>query len=642
MGFDLAHAMSFPRASASTLPVLYAEAARLFGKLPAFATRRKALEWQPVTFDELYAEGCALATALIVLGVEPGEHVGLFADNRYEWILCDYGVQLCGAADVPRGTDINDDEIVYILNHAEVKVCIVADGALAGRIGALAARIPALRHLILISEDGKPEPSQVAKPTRSHLKELLANGVAQRKSGDRRVEQRMAQVRESDTFTLIYTSGTTGTPKGVMLTHANILSQIRNIDIDINCTDRVLSLLPVWHVYERVFEMIAISRGCCTYYTSPKHLAEDLQNVQPTFMGSAPRLWESLHQRILKTVAASHPVRRTLFHTAYFLAHHYKESVFHLRGRKLRLQPGKVLPHCLGYLMHAMRWLLLLPWYGFFNAAVLERLRLSVGGAFKGSVSGGGALPKAVDQFFNYLGIPVLEGYGLTETSPVLAVRTPGNLVIGTVGPLLPQTRIRIVDPETGALLYPNPDLPYDGLGVQGEIQVQGPQVMSGYYRNPEATARAFSGDWFRTGDLGMMTANGCLKIVGRCKDTIVLSSGENVEPLPIENCLQQSPLIEHAVLVGQDQKFIGALVVPATDTTANMSSAEIKAAVTADIRARVSAQTGYKKYELIHAVGILPEPFSVGEELTQLLKPRRDVIVRKYEHLIRELYHGH
>ncbi|MCD8481715.1 MAG: AMP-binding protein [Verrucomicrobia bacterium] len=245
---------------------------------------------------------------------------------------------------------------------------------------------------------------------------------------------------------------------------------------------------------------------------------------------------------------------------------------------------------------HAARWLLLLPWYGFFNAAVLERLRMVVGGSFKGSVSGGGALPTAVDRFFNYLGIPVLEGYGLTETSPVLAVRTPGKLVIGTVGPLLADTEVRIVDPENNAILYPDSTVPDLGCGRQGEIQVKGPQVMKGYYHNDSATEQAFSEGWFRTGDLGLVTWNHCLKIVGRCKDTIVLSSGENVEPLPIENTLQQSALIEHIMLVGQDKKFIGALIVPAKDTTADLDQETLHQALAAELRTKISPARGYKK----------------------------------------------
>ncbi|TVP81838.1 MAG: long-chain fatty acid--CoA ligase, partial [Puniceicoccaceae bacterium] len=401
-------------ATGNHLAELYANAGNLFGDLPAFATRKGALCWEPVSFRELYDQGLDLATALIDLGVEAREHVGLLGDNRFEWILADYGVQLCGAADVPRGRDVTDRELEYILEHAGAKVSFVETRQLLQRIKPLRDKLPRLQTLILLEPVGSAPEGVLL------LADLLERGRKLRRQGDRRAEARMAQIRSDDLFTLIYTSGTTGVPKGVMLTHANIISQVKNIRMDIRCTDRVLSILPIWHVYERVFEILAISRGCCTYYTSPRHLAEDLANVEPTFMGSAPRLWENLHQRILKRAREAHPVRRALFHTAYFLAHHYQESVFYLTGRHLHLRPVNPCMHAAAMVFHALRWFILLPWYGFFNAAVLEKLRLIVGGAFHASVSGGGALPREVDQFFNYLGIPVLEGYGLTETSPVL------------------------------------------------------------------------------------------------------------------------------------------------------------------------------------------------------------------------------
>lgn len=621
------------RATGRHLAELYAHAAEVFGDLPAFATRKEALRWEPVSFRELYERGLCLATALIDLGVEAREHVGLLGDNRYEWILADYGVQLCGAADVPRGRDVTDREIEYILDHAEARVSFVETRQLLQRIEPLRGKLPHLRTLILL------EPVDEAPEGVLRLADLLTRGTALRAEGDRRAEERVAGVRGEDLFTLIYTSGTTGVPKGVMLTHANMISQVENIRMDIRCTDRVLSILPVWHVYERVFEMLSISRGCCTYYTNPRHLAEDLANVEPTFMGSAPRLWENLHQRILKRAREAHPVRRALFHTAYFLAHHYKESVFYLTRRHLFLKPVHPVKAAAGMVFHALRWFLLLPWYGFFNAAVLEKLRLVVGGQFRASVSGGGALPREVDQFFNYLGIPVLEGYGLTETSPVIAVRTEKKLVIGTVGILLPDTSVRIADPDTGKMLYPDESDPHLGRGRQGEIEVKGPQVMRGYYKDKEATNRAFHDDWFRTGDLGLVTFNDCLRIVGRCKDTIVLSSGENLEPGPIEARLGQSDLIEHIMVVGQDRRFLTALIVPTQRASAEFDEKALRDALAKEIRERVSTDKGFKAYELIRDFRILPDDFSVGDELTNLQKLKRHVVAEKHRELIDSMY---
>jgi len=631
------------RITAPNLAELYGKAGSVYADMPAFATRRAALNWEPVTFRDLYERGCALATSLIELGVGPRERIGLLGDNRFEWILADYAVQLCGAADVPRGRDVTDDEIRFIFRHAGVSVAFVETEQLQERLLRLRGELPELREIILL------DPRGAAAQGTLRLEDLVARGRALREGGNRDVEARVAQVREDDLFTLIYTSGTTGEPKGVMLTHANMISQIDGIPLDMRCTDRALSILPVWHIFERVFEMLAISRGCCTYYSHVRTLGEDMENVQPTFMGSAPRMWENLHERILSRVEKAHPVRRALFHTAYFLSHHYQDSVFFLRGRSLDLRGRSLAENAALSVYHALRWLILLAPYGFFNAAVLEKLRMVVGGCLRASISGGGALPKEVDQFFNYIGIPVLEGYGMTETAPTISVRTPARLVIGTVGPLLPRTEVRIVCLETGRTLYPDRSRPDLGRGRKGEIAVQGPQVMKGYYRNPEATTRALRDGWMHTGDIGLITFNDCLKIVGRCKETIVLRSGENLEPAPIEMRLVQSPLIEHAVVVGQDCKHVFALIVPSlagcaarglkAGTLAELVSLEpVRVLLSQEIRELISERNGFKPHERIHGFELLPQPFQVGMELTGLFKIKRHVVTEKYRHEIEAL----
>ena len=632
------------RLTGAHLAELYGRAAETFGDLPAFATRCGPGNWKPVSFRELYDRGRCLAAALIDLGVEARSHVGLLGDNRLEWILADYGVQLCGAADVPRGADVTDKEIAFIFEHAGVSVAFVETVALRDRVLKLRDRLPRLKEIIVL--DPKAKPAEGARC----LADLIEHGRRLREEGDRRVEERVAGLRPDDLFTLIYTSGTTGTPKGVMLTHANMISQLERIPLEVCCTDRIVSVLPVWHIFERVFEMLAISRGCCTYYSSVRTLSDDMRDVEPTFMGSAPRLWESVHQRILKRVKQSHPVRRALFHTAYFLSHYYKESVFFLRRRAMVLEHRPWWKTATIAVFHAVRWFLLLPWYGFFNAAVLEKLRLVVGGAFKGSVSGGGALSREVDQFFNYIGIPVLEGYGLTESSPVIAVRTPEKLVIGTVGPVIPDTELRIVCLDTGRDLYPDPGRKGGGRGLRGEVVVRGPQVMKGYYRNREATEASLRDGWLHTGDIGLVTYNDCLRIVGRCKETIVLSSGENLEPAPIEMRLLQSVLVEQCMVVGQDRKAPGVLVVPSLEGFAERGLAvatrgeligkrEARDLMHSAIREQVSERDGFKAFERIHIFAFLEEPFSTDDELTSLFKLKRHVVAEKYKEVIESMY---
>jgi long-chain acyl-CoA synthetase len=632
------------RILAPNLAELYKRAANRYESLPAFAKRRSELDWEPVSFRELYEKGLDLATGLIDLGVEAREHVGLFGDNRFEWILTDYGVQFCGAADVPRGGDVTDDELVYIINHANVKVAFVETEKLQNRVLQLRDQMPVLEEIIVMDPD-----AETGKGVHK-MQDLIDKGSELRFQGDLRAENRMANIKPDDLFTLIYTSGTTGKPKGVMLTHANMTSQMKVIPIRLDCTDRVLSILPIWHIFERVFEMYTISCGVCTYYTSIRTLGDDLKNVEPTFMGSAPRLWENLHERILKKVSQAHPMRRLLFKIAYFLGKQYSESIYHLKGNNLKLTPSSELIRMLTLPLHMLRWLVVVPWYGFFNAAVLEPIRLSAGGSLKATISGGGALPVEIDKFFNYIGIPVLEGYGMTETSPVLAVRLPEQLVVGTVGPPVYNTEIKIVDLETRRVLYPDQSDPEKGRGKRGEIWIRGPQVMKGYYKEPEKTADTIEDGWLKTGDLGMITFNDCLKILGRSKATIVLSSGENLEPEPIEMRLNQSPYIANSMLVGQDKKHVGALIElnPEefariginTSSLAELSeNEEVNKIIRDEIKKIISVHYGFKRFEQIQHFHLLSKSFEVGDELTNLYKLKRHVISDKYEDLIEEMY---
>ena len=632
------------RIVAENLALLYGEAAKRFGRMPAFATRESALRWHPVSYSELYEQGLNLATGLIDLGVQARDHVGLFGDNRFEWMLADYGVQLCGAADVPRGRDVSNAELKYIIDHAGIKVSFVETKKLATRLLNLKDELPNLEKIIML--DTKADiPEGVLS-----LESVCSEGARLRATGDRRAEERIAGIQPGDLFTLIYTSGTTGTPKGVMLSHENMMSQIRNLPGQYTCTDRILSVLPIWHVFERVIEMYTISFGGCTYYSSIITLGEDMMNVEPTFMASAPRLWEKIHEKIMLGVRKSHPMRQLLFHVAYFLSRQYKNSEYFITNRNLKLKPQPTWQRVVLMPLHVLRWLVVLPWYGFFNAAVLERIRLGAGGCLAATISGGGALPIHIDKFFNYVGIPVLEGYGLTETSPVVSVRPKINLIVGTVGPPIRETEVRIVCSDTGKTLFPDPECRLGGRGKRGEIMVRGPQVMKGYFREDKLTGATIRNGWLHTGDIGMMTHNDCMKILGRSKATIVLSSGENVEPEPLEMQLQRSRFIDQCMVVGQDKKFLGLLVVPNlaefgkvglnTVSMAELAGLpEARELMKKEIRGLISLAGGYKKYEQITDFSILPERFEIGQELTNLFKIKRHVVSEKYKDTIEELF---
>lgn len=595
-----------------TLPQLFLQVGERWKECPAFATRLKGGSFTAITYGTWCERALALATALIELGVEAREHVGLLSDNCFEWILVDAAVQCCGAADVPRGSDITRDEMAYIIAHADVKVLFLEHQKLLDQWEALGKKKPFCSHVVIMHvEEGATLPEGVVT-----LSSLEALGKRLREGGDRRVEERIAQIQSDDLYTIIYTSGTTGTPKGVQLTHASICSQVKNLEKVLigdrssknqllrQETLRALSILPVWHSYERVFEMFVIAQGGCTYYSSLRSLAQDLKLVRPNVMASAPRLWESLYEKIIAEVEKQRGFKKFLFHRV--MSCDWLAGLFR-------------------------RW----------NLPPLPQLRNVVGGALRATISGGGALPPYVDQFFNRIGIAVLEGYGLTESGPVIAVRTPEQLVIGTVGPLLPETEIKIVDLENGSILYPNPAAPDMGAGRRGEICARGPQMTCGYYKDPEGTARALRDGWLHTGDIGMMTSDDCLKIVGRCKETIVLLNGENVEPLPIESRLLQSPFIAQCMVVGQDQKHLGVLIVPAVQALRECENDLDKQhqLFSSEIRRLISTEHGFKAFEKIGPWRLLSKSFEVGDELTGTYKLKRHVIAERYQKLIEGMF---
>jgi long-chain acyl-CoA synthetase len=628
---------------AANLADLYRLVGEVYADRPALAWKESG-EYRTLSFRELYDRGAELGTALIELGLQPREHVALLADNRPEWLICDFAILLCGAADVPRAADVTAQEISFIVAHSDSVIVIAENPSVLAKVLEVRAALPKVRQIILLQ--GEPPPGEGVLL----YADLLERGRHLRAAGDRVLEERTQQVRGGDLFTLIYTSGTTGTPKGVMLTHDNMMSQVKHLPFHLDPGDRVLSILPVWHSYERVFEMVSVSRGACTYYTSIRTIADDLRKARPTWMASAPRLWEGLYNKILQNVAAQSPVKRGLFRAAYHCSRAFQRAHFFLTGRLIDMK-GRSWLESLGLALKSVAQMALyfVP-YKILDGLVLKKLRGVVGGEFKGTVSGGGALPPHVDEFFNYIGIPVLEGYGMTETSPVLAVRTWPKLVIGTVGPSWPHTEIRIVDPSDGRVIYPSGVLGKGGRGIKGEIHARGPQVMRGYYKNPEATEKVLRDGWMNTGDLGMVTFNDCLKILGRSKETIVLLNGENVEPVPIEAQLLESRFIEQCMIVGQDEKHLGALIVPSLEALkgqgfnfAGLGDAEgdprVTDIVNGEIKRLVSREAGFKPFEFVLGWRFVPKAFEVGDELTATFKHRRHVITEKYAGLIDSIF---
>ncbi|WP_455382896.1 AMP-binding protein, partial [Salinispira pacifica] len=391
-------------------------------------------------------------------------------------------------------------------------------------------------------------------------------------------------------------------------------------------------------------QYVALGTASALAYSKPisKIMLQDFQSIRPTWMASVPRIWDAVKSGIYRNVAAQSAVKRALFNFFVSVSSLHAQLSYMIRGLRPRFRKRSRVAEIL---LAAIPYVLLAPFRGLGNLLVFKTIHERLGGRFVAGISGGGALPEAVDSFFAAAGILLLEGYGLTETAPVLGVRAQHHPVPGTVGPVFPGTEVKIVD-ENGNTLPP---------GTKGLVMARGPQVMLGYYKKPEETKRMISEDgWLNTGDLGMLTHNNELKILGRAKDTIVLLGGENIEPLPIEQKLCESEYIERAVLLGQDQKFLAALIVPnqeALEHFARSESIHVPDAETLlehpqvlelysnEISELVSAKTGFKNFERVYRFKLVGDTFEVGRELSMKQEIKRHVIYDKYSDIIKELF---
>lgn len=622
----------------NTLNEIFYHARELHGGKKLFYSKNDKKEFVGVTYGEVLEEAENFGIALMELGLKPGDHVGLLADNRVEWITADIAVILNGAADVPRGTDVTTEEIKYIMTHAECSICIVENEATLRKLQSVITETP-VKTVIVLDPKFKDPAGKIKT-----LRELAAHGATLREKQLSPLRERAMSVKPEDLYTIIYTSGTTGLPKGVMLTHRNIAYNINEVPkaIGLRPDDSMLSLLPVWHIFERAVDYGAIAKGIPIYYTNVRDVREDFAKVRPTFMPSAPRLWESLYQGIMQRIEKAEPARRTLFQIAYRIAREYKKAVDYLAGNELMLKPETTEERIRRTLESlAIAAALYIP-AQLADRVVFSKIREALGGRFRGSISGGGALPAHVDEFFNVIGIPVYEGYGMTECSPIISVRTEGRIIQGSVGFVPNGTEVAILN-EKGERVP---------TGEKGVIHVRGPQVMKGYYKNPEATAKALSPDgWLNTGDIGFFSYNNTLSIRGRAKETIVLLGGENVEPVPIENKLLEDAQINQVIVVGQDKKTLTALIWPNLEKVKEVTGMEIdpKSDLNANavlrehfskiIKRQISAENGFKSFERVTDFRFLPKPMEVGDELTNLLKMKRNVIAEKYAQLIESMY---
>lgn len=577
------------------------------GDAPALSWKERK-EVKTESYRELFCRINDFSRGFLELGLEPGDAVALFSHNIADWICLSLGLNNAALIDVPRGENTTEDEITYLLEHSQAKAAIVQNATFL---------------------------DMVNKQKHENLKMVFSIEEIQGVDNIRLIREKgqnsvkvLPSVDENTTASLIYTSGTTALPKGVELTHGNFCSNIRAL-MDIlpfKSDDKVLSILPAWHVLERMAKYISLSVGAETFYSSFRTLRKDLVKQQPTIMASVPRIWETVYEGIMKKIRERNRLQRTIISLSLKAAADYSKH-------KFVLNPLRILEY---------------PLYRFADSVVFQKLRDRLGGRLRFAISGGSSLPRHIDDFFAAAGVDILEGYGLTETSPVIAIRVPGDSSSHTVGPVLDGIEARIVDQETGNLLPPF---------KKGVLHVRGANVMKGYYRNFSETSKVLHHDgWFNTGDIGYLTHDGHLVITGREKDILVLSNGENINPVPLEDAMKESEYITEAICVGQEWKHLGVLIVPDFDSLKDFcekkgilfkedslddvfGSPPVRELYTREIDRLVNTQSWVKPFEKINSFRMAYQPFEVGQELTPTLKPKRAVIQKLYKNIIESLW---
>ncbi len=567
--------------------------------------------YKGISYSELRSKVETFAFGLSALGIERGDRVAIISENRPEWVISDQAIVALGAVGVPLYPTMTAKQIEFIFNDAGVKGAIVSNQFQLNKVMRVYPDVKTLEKVILITEKGPiPEPDTFA------FTAVMEMGEKRRKEDPELFKRSVQNVKPEDLLTLIYTSGTTGNPKGVMLSHQNLVSNVIASAqvIDIGTDDVMLSFLPLSHSFERMAGYYTgMSCGATIAYAeSVETVRDNMLEVRPTIVTTVPRLFERIYSRVMKQVDGGSPLKKKIFFWALEVGHRYAQA-----RRTGSISTGLRLKHAVA------------------DKLVYAKLREKTGGRMRFFVSGGAALGKEFGEFFEAVGLNVIEGYGLTESSPVISVNRQNNYKFGTVGHPIPGVEVRIA-----------PD---------GEILARGPNIMMGYFNNQEATRQAIDTDgWLHTGDIGNLDAEGFIHITDRKKHLFVSSGGKNIAPQPIENLFLSSKYIEQFMLIGDRRMFLTALIVPDFDALKEYADARnIAYTSIADLvkdpdvndlidKEINKIQKDLANYERVRRFTLLEKQFSIEEgELTPTQKVRRKVIEERYGHLIDNMYEG-
>ncbi|MCW8822977.1 MAG: long-chain fatty acid--CoA ligase, partial [Ignavibacteriaceae bacterium] len=567
--------------------------------------------YKGISYKELKDETDLFAYGLVELGLKKNDSVALISENRPEWVYADFAMQMLGIINVPLYPSLTSDSIEYILNDSESKAILVSTGFQLNKVLKIIKNCKHLKQIIIFNEQEDGD----GKTNILTFKQVQEKGKDRKKSNPDLLKKTSGEIKENDICTIIYTSGTTGEPKGVMLTHKNIISNV-NAALEIypiTKDDIFLSFLPLCHIFERMAGYYtAFAAGSTIYYAeSIEKVATNLIEAKPTLMTSVPRLFERIQSRIIKNVESQSVTKQKIFYWALemgkqFVAAKKKGSIPLTLSAKHKIA----------------------------DKLVFKKLRERTGGRLRFFISGGAALSKELGEFFEAVGIQIVEGYGLTESSPVIAGNRPDDYKFGTVGKPLPGVEIKIAS--------------------DGEILARGPNIMKGYYKKKKETEETVINGWLHTGDIGVFDSDGFLMITDRKKHLFKTSAGKYIAPTPIENIFLTSKYIDQFVLIGDRRTFLSALIVPDyealkeyadahkisyTDESELTGNEKIYKLIEDDMS---KLQKKLANYERVRKFALLDQPFTIETgEITPSLKIKRKVVEEKYNYLIEQMYYS-
>ncbi|WP_457575635.1 AMP-dependent synthetase/ligase [Desulfomarina sp.] len=595
--------------SYQSIPAILKDNAVKYARKTAISYKKRGT-FLSLSYEEFYERVLLLARGLGKAGVKPGDRVAIFSENRLGWAISDFGIQCARGVTVPIYATNTPKQAAYILNHCEAKVVFASTKGQYEKLLSIRDQIPGVE--LVISYERFMGDRSFPVFTQYQLSEVSTPLALEDKE---KIERQIDEISQDDLITIIYTSGTTGVPKGVLLTQKNIMTNaqygLEMLGIE-QREQTLLSFLPLSHVLERTagYYVTLMNGNHIAFAENVAKVMENMVEIRPTNMVSVPRLFEKIYSRVYENVHQMSPMRRKLFHKAIEVGRRYvyKKYVKHEPLGLLNLQ------------------------YKIFDRLVFKKIRDRFGGRLSYFLCGGAPLDKTINEFMWIIGIPVYNGYGLTETSPGITISSAGDVRFDSVGKVFKETEIRLEE--------------------DGELVVRGPQVMLGYYKNDDATRETMEDGWFRTGDIARIDEDGFVYIVDRKKEIIVTAGGKNIAPQPIENELKLDKYISQAIVFGDRKPYLVALLTPNIERLINLAREEhidyidmdelvnhskIKALYAERIE---NLNRNFPSYKTIKYFAVVPNEFSIeGGELTPTLKMKRKIIYEKYRELVDDLY---